>query len=296
MLVRTITGLSAALLAIAAMVWLQTPLLLCLVTLFVVIASHEICHAVHMKNKAMIVVVMVVAGIIPPALTYWHQLPLRLQALDFPLLLGYFILLVVLMIAKYEKTRFSHILYALLASLAVPGSVATLVLSRDSIQEHTGALYEQNLAVWFLFFTLCSAWMVDVFAYFVGVKLGKHKLCPNISPKKTVEGAIGGLLGQVVMNVLFALMFNLAFLKNHQINLLTIALISLPLGMISMVGDLAASVLKRNYGVKDFGKIFPGHGGVMDRFDSLVFVAPVLFAVLQTDIALGLNLFFKAAA
>lgn len=290
---RIITGFSTALLAVAALIWIQTPLLLCLVIGFSVIAAHEICHAVHMKNKAMIAVSMVAAAVFPVALTYWNTLPDRVQIAGYPILIGYIILLVLLMLSQYEKTTFSDILYAAYASLAIPGGLATMPIMRNSIEAYDGDAYEKNLVIWFIFFVMCCAWMTDVMAYFVGVKLGKHKLCPKISPKKTIEGAVGGLFFMVLINVGFALMFNAFFLESHKINLITVALISVPIGIVSMIGDLTASVLKRNHGVKDFGKIFPGHGGVMDRFDSMVFVAPFVFALLQLDQAIGLHLFYR---
>ena len=286
---RTITGLAYALLAVAALCLIQSPLLLILVILFSVLASHEICHAVQMKNKAMIAVSMVSAAVVPVLIAYWPDIYARVHIPVFPLLLGYLLLLLALMLARFGKTRFTHLLYALVASLAVPAALATIVLMR-------GFASENNLAVWLIFFTLCAAWLTDVFALFVGVKFGKHKMAPKISPKKTWEGAAGGLVGSILVNVGFALLFNRFFLEHHRISLLAVALLSLACGAVSMMGDLAASVLKRNYGFKDFGKIFPGHGGVMDRFDSVLLVSPFVLALLQLEQSLGLRLIFEAVA
>jgi len=284
---RIITGLSYLLLAVAGLLLIDTPLLLILVTGFSVLAAHEICHAVQMKNKAMIAVTMAAAALVPSLLDW--PFPFGQPAIPaFPLLLGYLILLLALMLSQFEKTRFSHVLYALFASLAVPAAMVTITLMR-------GFTAEKNLAVWLVFFTLCAAWLTDAFALFVGVKFGKHKLAPRISPKKTWEGAIGGLVGSMLANVGFALLFNQPFiLKEHRINLLAVAVLSLAAGAVSMVGDLAASVLKRNYGFKDFGKVFPGHGGVMDRFDSVMLVSPFVLALLQLEQSLGLHILFEA--
>ncbi|MCL1952803.1 MAG: phosphatidate cytidylyltransferase [Oscillospiraceae bacterium] len=288
MKVRITTGLSAGLLALAGLIWIETPLVLCLVVGFSVIAAHEICHAVQMKNRAMIAVSMAMAALLPPVLAYWPAISGRLHIPALLLLLGYLLLLLALMLAQFDKTRCSHVLYALLASLLVPGALAAIPMLR-------GFAPEKNLAVWLLLFTLCGAWVTDIFALFVGVKFGRHKLAPHISPKKTVEGAVGGLVGCVLMNLGFALLFNRFFLEQHKINLLGVALLSLAAGVVSMMGDLAASVLKRNHGVKDFGKIFPGHGGVMDRFDSLVLVTPFVYALLQLQQNLGLPILFGPA-
>ncbi|MDR2687068.1 MAG: phosphatidate cytidylyltransferase [Oscillospiraceae bacterium] len=290
---RIITGLAYTALAAGTLFLLQSPLLQCLIIAFSAMAAYELCHAAQIKNKAMIAVSMACAALLPPLLEYWPILRERLRVPAYPLLLGYFLLLLALMLARFEITRFSHVLFALFASLAAPAAMATIVLMRDSIQAREGAAYEPNLAVWLIFFTLCAAWLTDAFAYFVGRKLGKHKLAPKISPKKTVEGAIGGLLGATLANLGFAALFNQWALAHYRINLPAVALLSLGLGAVAMVGDLAASVLKRNYGVKDFGRFFPGHGGVMDRFDSILLVSPVVYALLQLEQGLGLHIFYE---
>ncbi len=120
--------------------------------------------------------------------------------------------------------------------------------------------------VWLIF--LCS-WGCDTCAYCVGMLIGKHKMAPVLSPKKSVEGAVGGVAGAVLLGILFA-----AATKGP---LLEYALICGVGALISMVGDLAASAVKRNMGIKDYGKLIPGHGGILDRFDSVIFTAPVIY-------------------
>ena len=117
-------------------------------------------------------------------------------------------------------------------------------------------------------------WVADALAYFSGRLFGKRKLCPVISPKKTVEGAVGGVLGTAVIAVvLFAV-----FMKNRSVPaLLVVFAAAAVLAVFSIFGDLFASVVKRHYGIKDYGKLLPGHGGVMDRFDSVLPVSMVLF-------------------
>ena len=120
-----------------------------------------------------------------------------------------------------------------------------------------------------------AAWICDISAYFVGFAIGKHKLIPEVSPKKTWEGAIGGVFFTTVAFLIYGLV--LTFIDGAPTpNFLALALLGAVLSTISQFGDLSASLLKREKGVKDFGKIFPGHGGVLDRFDSLLPVAPVL--------------------
>ena len=127
--------------------------------------------------------------------------------------------------------------------------------------------------VWLIF--LCS-WGCDTCAYCVGVKFGRHKMSPVLSPKKSVEGAVGGLAGTFLLTAVYASVFRAQMgITNGQI--LILAAISTAGGLISMIGDLAASAIKRNYQIKDYGTLIPGHGGIMDRFDSVIFTAPVIY-------------------
>lgn len=131
---------------------------------------------------------------------------------------------------------------------------------------------EYRLFIWIV---VIAAFGQDICAYFTGYFLGKHKMSPNLSPKKTVEGAVGGLLG----SSLLSMAFGLVFMKNAGIN--HIGLICFVLGLVGgaagMAGDLTASMFKRKMGIKDYGTLIPGHGGIMDRFDSVLFVAPVIY-------------------
>jgi len=120
-------------------------------------------------------------------------------------------------------------------------------------------------------------WICDGMAYFVGRACGKHKLIPAVSPKKTVEGAIGGVVGTLILMTVFALVmqFGFGFTPNYPV-LILVTLVACP---ISMCGDLIASLIKREYGVKDYGNLLPGHGGVMDRFDSCISTGPFIYIV-----------------
>lgn len=123
-----------------------------------------------------------------------------------------------------------------------------------------------------------GSWVSDVFAYFVGCAIGKHKMIPEISPKKTWEGAIGGIFFTVVAFLAYGIIVSL-ITTDVRPNYIVLAVLGLLLSIVSIFGDLVASLIKREYGVKDYGFIFPGHGGVLDRFDSALAVAPILFAI-----------------
>ena len=121
-----------------------------------------------------------------------------------------------------------------------------------------------------------SAWITDIFAYFTGKIFGKHKLCEAISPKKTVEGSIGG----VIFCILSLIVYSIIFFKISSIEtFIFISFVGVLLSASAQLGDLVMSLIKRQYGIKDFGKLFPGHGGVLDRFDSIIAVAPLLMIV-----------------
>ena len=120
-----------------------------------------------------------------------------------------------------------------------------------------------------------GAWVSDTFAYFTGRLFGKHKLIPDVSPKKTVEGAIGGIVFAMAGFALFG--FVVSLFADVAPNYLALVLLGLPVSLVSIVGDLFMSLVKRRYNVKDYGKLFPGHGGVLDRFDSVLATATVLY-------------------
>jgi len=126
------------------------------------------------------------------------------------------------------------------------------------------------LYIWLIFI---GAWATDTFAYFTGVAIGKTKILPKISPKKSLEGCIGGVVGCM----LAMLLFGLYFYDVLKIPLLHFAILGLFCGVISQIGDWSASAVKRAAGIKDYGSIMPGHGGVLDRLDSILFVAPVVY-------------------
>ena len=112
------------------------------------------------------------------------------------------------------------------------------------------------------------------------MKFGKRKLCPRVSPKKTVEGAIGGVLGSAVINIIALFVCNWLCYRDFPLPVWFMIILSFVVPVVSMFGDLVASTIKRNYAIKDFGNIIPGHGGIMDRLDSISFVAPFLYAVM----------------
>lgn len=158
------------------------------------------------------------------------------------------------------------------AAFVIPSALSCIISARY--------LYEDNLpGVFIIVYMLFCAWLGDSGAYFVGTFLGKHKLCPVISPKKTVEGLIGGVITVGIGVTVQCLVYNLLLPSEIKMNYAVIIPVGMIASVVGVLGDLSASVIKRQYNVKDFGNLMPGHGGILDRFDSVLFAAPFIYVV-----------------
>lgn len=130
--------------------------------------------------------------------------------------------------------------------------------------------------LWLVWLLFIGAWGSDTCAYLVGISIGKHKMTPKLSPKKSIEGGIGGILGAALIGFIYglAVQHKIATFSNPQV---AFAIICGASSIVSQIGDLAASAIKRNYEIKDYGRLIPGHGGILDRFDSIIFTAPIVY-------------------
>ena len=176
-----------------------------------------------------------------------------------------------LWVVYYERNipfGFSGLGAGLMAGLIIPGGMATLVLLR--VGEH---------GRFTVLLPIIIAYAGDGGALFTGMLLGKHKLAPRTSPKKTIEGSIGGLIVSVGLSLIYGLILRHGF--GIELRLPALAIAALLSGAVSQLGDLAFSLIKREFGVKDYGKLLPGHGGALDRFDSTIFVAPAVYLLLD---------------
>ena len=186
------------------------------------------------------------------------------SAILLPLLFALYLLAVwVFSYQKDQEVDMNKIITSAIVSLYIIGATSSIVMVREAV----GGEY-------YWYFIFIGAWITDTFAYFTGMLFGKHKLIPAVSPKKTVEGAIGGTVFCVAFFVGYGTLLN--HLTQYDISIVLLAFAGLLSAFVSMIGDLSMSVIKRTYGIKDYGKIFPGHGGVLDRFDSILAVAVVM--------------------
>ncbi|MGL6174212.1 MAG: phosphatidate cytidylyltransferase [Cellulosilyticaceae bacterium] len=179
------------------------------------------------------------------------------------------IILLVWMVLKYPKYSIVDVGITLLAPIYV-GALLSFILAIRNVQYG-------SFLVWLVFI---SAWGSDTCAYFAGRFFGKHKLAPVLSPKKTIEGAIGGAVGAGAMAYIYTYVFTSFQYQIMRESIWIIVAIVFVAAILSQMGDLAASSIKRTIGEKDFGHLFPGHGGVLDRFDSILLVAPVIYIAL----------------
>ena len=173
----------------------------------------------------------------------------------------------------FPKFQASQVLASFFSFFYGPVCLSFIYLTRELGRGVSGSGDVAGLyIVWLIL--LCS-WGCDTCAYCAGMLFGKHKMSPILSPKKSVEGAVGGVIGAAALGALYGYVVRERFADEKVI--LFFALICAVGALISMVGDLAASAIKRNADIKDYGKLIPGHGGVMDRFDSVIFTAPVIY-------------------
>ena len=268
---RLLSGI--LLVAIALGVLLKGGALLALVIFAVsVIAYQELTAASKVRGDGQVPSAPVIAGCVM-ILVYYAVLGLALGrdiGAVFPAMVlviaAALLVFLFVYVFTFPKYHAHQIMAALFCFLYGPVMLSFLYLLREGFED---GIY----LVWFVFL---ASWGSDTCAYCVGVLIGKHKMTPKLSPKKSIEGAVGGVLGAALLFVLYT---------HFVINGYTMMTLPLPLAaclgavgaLVSMVGDLAASAVKRDHDIKDYGKLIPGHGGIMDRFDSVIVAAPIVF-------------------
>ena len=251
---------------------------------FCFVAVYEmLCCLGTMKKPAISVPILILAALLPLAVLllgridaslHIGEIDLQRRLLFILLAMSLFVLLMFYLFAIAVFARrsitFSEVATSFLASFYVINSFLAILLIR----------YGQYGNFYYLLCFL-GPWVTDIFAYFTGYFFGKHKLIPEISPKKTIEGSIGGIAFCVLAFLLFGVI--VSGITATSPNYIVLASLGLLVSVFSQVGDLFASLLKRERGVKDYGNIFPGHGGVMDRFDSVLACTPLLLIVCMLD-------------
>lgn len=189
-----------------------------------------------------------------------------------------FVLLVAFMIAAFSLLIFNHqklsymdLAYAVFGTLIISFGMSALSYVCNN---------DRSVSFYFVI-AFALPWMADAGGFFVGAAIGKHKLCPKISPKKTIEGAVGGVIFCILSAVIIGIIFQNLIIPDVTINFVALVLLGAINAPVSILGDLSFSLIKRSLNIKDYGSIFPGHGGVLDRFDSIIFTAPIVIVINQ---------------
>lgn len=180
-------------------------------------------------------------------------------------IVGVFMALMFVYVLTFPKFKTEQVAAAFFAFMYAPLMLSFVYLTRVSEQ-----------GVYMVWMILISSWGCDTCAYAVGKLIGKHKIFPVLSPKKSLEGCIGGVAGAALLGALYGYFFVERVTPDQRVTWI-IAFICAVGAVISMVGDLAASAIKRNHNIKDYGRLIPGHGGIMDRFDSMIVTAPMIY-------------------
>jgi phosphatidate cytidylyltransferase len=268
---RTISSIVIIAIALALVIfssYIVFPIGLSVLALF---AVFEVIRVIGVNKKLVITIPAYLMAIAFPILSYFTDkatLLYLLLALAAAMFVYLFWLLAISIFSK-GKIGFPCVSEVFVSVLYVVVSVSSLSLLR---------YLDRGIGVFFVVLVFVIAWVCDTSAFAVGVLLGKHKLIPEISPKKTVEGAIGGIVFTFIACLVYGFGLDL-ILQDISVKYLVIGLCGALLPVVSQLGDLIASLIKREHGVKDYGTILPGHGGLMDRFDSVMSVSPILLII-----------------
>lgn len=263
MLVRVLSSIVFLLVVLPCVFFSDTPLFV-IFTVFLSFASvYEMlkCNKLH-KNIALSIP-MYLVSFLPIIARYLEQD--LFYRLVFPIIFVCSFLVLSVYTFMKDKPELGKVISSWFFSLYAIAGFTSLVLLSDI----SGGKWH------IMFFSFIAAWVTDSCALFTGILFGKHKLLPSVSPKKTIEGAVGGAVFCVAAFMLYALLLKNVF--KYQIeSFVLIALCGLVCAIVAIIGDLLFSAVKRSAGIKDFGKLMPGHGGILDRFDSLISIAIVL--------------------
>ncbi len=267
MLKRIITAVVAICVLLPVLIFSNTIIFPAAVSLVSMICIYEISKCMGIEKRLSVVLPIYGFAAASPILIRVLDSMVHYAMISFIVASLYLVYLFSLIIWSHGKLSFGNTLAVFTVSLYSIAALSAIVYIRD--------FGEIGKYLYLLIFI--GAWVTDTFAYFTGYFLGKHKLIEDVSPKKTIEGSIGGTVFCALSFVVFGLVVDHWFGQNANVWFLVVC--GVIISLISQIGDLIMSVIKRHFGIKDFGKIFPGHGGMLDRFDSILAVSLGLCAI-----------------
>lgn len=237
------------------------------------IAVYEIFAATKCNKNILLMVVSIAFAMLVPFISFY-----RFKGYSVMVFFAFMFVVFCILLLKHQTINLDKAALCLIVTILFTASMSCMIVIRDQFMYTSKP---SHVALFFIVLVFIAAWITDGGGYIFGRLFGKHKMSPTISPKKTVEGAVGGVVSNVIISTLLLFGYSI-FLKNNgitaQCNYLSIVLLSIACALVSIIGDLSASLIKRENGIKDFGNILPGHGGMLDRFDSIIFVAPLILA------------------
>ncbi len=267
---RVITALVSIVIFLVAMLGYFTPVLNVLVSIVIGIAVWELFSATGLHKHKLLYLLSTVYACSMPFLVMFENTQLFAAVMAL-----YAILSLAIALKQHQVLSFDRLCVAMVLSTVYPLAFLCLLMTRE---------VEPLYGIYYIFIICGIAWGGDSFAYFGGRFFGKHKLAPIISPKKTVEGVYGGIFGSILIALILSLCYSAimnALGNPVVVRYAILVLAAILLSLVSVFGDLVASMIKRQFGIKDYGKIFPGHGGIMDRFDSVLMVAPIVYFLMK---------------
>lgn len=278
MLTRVLTGVAALCVLIPVLIFSSTPVLPIAMAIVAVVCLYEIFKCVGMHKRVAVVLPPYLFALVSPFLIRYMESRVQFAMIAFMAAALYLLYLFPLIIWSHGKLSFGETLTSYALTVYIIGALLSILYIRD--------FQENGKYIYLLIFI--GAWVTDVFAYFTGFLFGRHKLIEDVSPKKTIEGSIGGIAFCALGFAILGLVVDHCFGQNANILFLIIA--GVIVSVISQIGDLIMSVVKRHYGIKDYGRIFPGHGGMLDRFDSILAVSLGMGAICMFVTLTGIQL------
>lgn len=262
---RVITGAVLVAILIPLLIFSDTLVFPIALSILCAVALAEVAKCVGLVRNLLLIIPLIAVGCAAVMLSWFIEANAFIRYACFGALILMLYLFAVTVFSR-GKLKFSDVASLFVCAVYIAAAFSSVLLLRRS----DGGKY-----LYLLIFI--GPWVCDTFAYFTGRLLGRHKLIPEVSPKKTVEGSIGGMLFCTASYLLFG--FIVERIDTYDANFVMLAVTGLAVSIVSQIGDLIASVIKREHNVKDYGRIFPGHGGVMDRFDSILPTAIVIYVL-----------------
>ncbi len=266
---RLITAAIAVPLAIGVLLLDNSMVFMVALTFFSAVAVYEMLIATkYIQNKPIAIICITFGAALIPLFSFEETKP-YLPVVVFVFVTALFLVL----LKSHDKIRFEEVAVMAFISVCIPLALGTIAFFQMRYDDH---------GIFYIVFLLLSVWAGDAGAYFVGTLIGKHKMAPTISPKKSWEGFFGGIVvsGLTATAACFVYMYIDYLMKGvntFTINIPYLVGLSLICSVLGVFGDFTASIIKRQCSVKDFGNLLPGHGGVLDRFDSVLFAGPFLY-------------------